>query len=263
MNIAFFLRYIWFLWLPISACQFSLKPVNVSEETPGFMIVQSDKLGNYFVVNREGALQKFDIMGKVSFSYANLRMGRITSFDATDPMKILVFFRESQQLIVLDNTLSEISNVHLNQMQGRYFSSVARTLDGSLVLFDNHNELVLKTNDKLQIEDESFPLFQEGFPGYKPQQMNSNSGNIVLNDPKRGFIIMDNYLDFRKFVPLLGAILIQVNDDELIYLKKDKLFKMDLIFYEERNIQWPDKQTVPTCFCYENQQVILFDHLKL
>jgi hypothetical protein len=262
MNTVFFLRYFWLLWLPISACQFSVKPVTVSQETPALMIAQSDKLGNYFVVNREGALQKFDINGKVSFSYTNLRMGRITSFDAIDPMKILVFFRESQQLIVLDNTLSEISNVPLNQLEGRYFSSVARTLDGSMVLFDNYYELLLKTSDKLQIEDESFPLFQEGFPGYKPQQMKSNSGNIVLNDPKRGFIIMDNYLDFRKFVPLLGAILIQVNDDELIYLKKDKLFKMDMVFYEEQIIQWPDKLSVPSCFCFENQQVIHFEHFK-
>lgn len=261
MNTAYFLKYFWLIWLSFSACQLSLKPVTVSEEIPGFMIAQSDKLGNYFVVNREGVLEKFDINGQVSFSYTNLRLGRITSFDATDPMKILVFFRESQQLVVLDNTLSEISSVPLNQMQGRYFSSAARTWDGSMVLFDNHNELILKTNDKLLIEDESFPLFQEGFPGYKPGQMKCSSGNIVLNDPKRGFILMDNFLDFRKFVPLPGAHLIQVNDDELIYLKKDKLFRMDMSFFEEKIIQWPEQST-PSCFCYENQQVIHFGNFK-
>jgi len=228
-------------------------------EIPQTMIIQADKLGNFFLVNQDGILQKFDPSGKLSFIYNNHRAGKITSFDASEPMKILVFFKESQELILLDNTLSEISIIPLNQLNGRYFSSVARTNDGSLVLYDANNEILLKTDEKLVIETESFPLFQEGFPGFKPHQIKCNNQHILLNDANIGLILMDNFCNFRKIIPIQRATLVAVNDDYMVYLKDEKLIKSDFIFFEEEIHPWPDNRTTTSYFGYQHDHLILQD----
>lgn len=259
MNITFFHNLLLFCWITVFSCETTGKTMMFTGESPQNMIIQTDQLGNFFVVNQEGILQKYDPTGKVSFLYNNHRAGKITSFDATEPMKILVFFKESQELILLDNTLSEISIIQLNQLNGRYFSSVARTNDGSLVLYDANNEILLKTDEKLVIESESFPLFQEGFPGFKPQQIKCNNQFILLNDPKSGLILMDNFCNFRKIIPIQQATLVAINDDYMVYLKNDKLIKSDLIFFEERIIPWPEGKAKPLYFGYQHDRLILPD----
>jgi hypothetical protein len=259
MNIAFFHNVLLFCWLTVFSCETTGKTMMIPGESPQTMIIQADQLGNFFVVNQDGILQKYGPTGKVSFQYNNHRAGKITSFDATEPMKILVFFKESQELILLDNTLSEISIIPLNQLDGRYFSAVARTNDGSLVMYDANNEILLKTDEKLVIEAESFPLFQEGFPGFKPHQIKCNNQHILLNDPKTGLILMDNFCNFRKIIPIQHATLVALNDDYMVYLKNDKLIKSDLIFFEEQIIPWPDHQAMPLYFGYQHDRLILPD----
>lgn len=259
MNTAFFLKQFWLYCLVATSCHISGRMPPSDVEPPKVSIVQSDKLGNYFALNKAGLLQKFDLTGKVSYTYNNQTSGRIWSFDAADPMKILVFFRESQELMLLDNTLSELASIHLNQLTGRYFSAVSRTNDGSVALFDVNSEVMLKTNDKLAIEAESFPLYQEGFAGFRPQEMKSNTQNIILNDPEKGLVLMDNFGNFRKFLPVTDAVIVHIDDAAIVYLKKDELVRLDLSFFEEQTIPWPENGSIPSCFGLDQDQVNIFE----
>src|SRR5438552_190098 len=65
----------------------------------------ADNLGNFYTV-REDELIKYLPNGKMFARYSNLKLGSISAIDVTNPLKILLYYRDFQQIIFLDNQLS-------------------------------------------------------------------------------------------------------------------------------------------------------------
>lgn len=78
-----------------------------------------DALGyDYFAKNNVLYKQK----NSEKWEYKNLSLGKITSVDLINPLKILVFYRDFNSVILLDNQLSEISKINFSD-----FDIVAQT----------------------------------------------------------------------------------------------------------------------------------------
>jgi len=70
-----------------------------------------DHLGEFYLVkNNQITKQKKD----KKYNYSNLLYGEITSIDIRNPFQILVFYRDFQSFVVLDNQLNEILNVNFS-----------------------------------------------------------------------------------------------------------------------------------------------------
>src|SRR5688572_3667151 len=74
-----------------------------------FDFFEADNFGNIYTVKNE-ELCKYLPNGKRHARYSNLRYGNITSLDVSNPLKILLYYRDFQQIIFLDNQLSVNSN---------------------------------------------------------------------------------------------------------------------------------------------------------
>jgi len=66
-----------------------------------------DGLGFYWNISASRIL-KFNLQGEVVASYSNLSLGKPYSIDATDPFRVMIFFRESQILVFLNSEASII-----------------------------------------------------------------------------------------------------------------------------------------------------------
>src|ERR1043166_5956386 len=64
-----------------------------------------DAIGNVYIINGE-ELVKYNPSAKILARYSNLKLGQITSMDLTNPLKILLYYRDYQQLVYLDDQLS-------------------------------------------------------------------------------------------------------------------------------------------------------------
>jgi len=73
-----------------------------------------DALGyDYFAKNNVLYKQK----NSEKWEYKNLSLGKITSVDLINPLKILVFYRDFNSVILLDNQLSEISKINFSDFE--------------------------------------------------------------------------------------------------------------------------------------------------
>ncbi len=69
--------------------------------------------------------------------FSDLRLGTISSVDLVNPLKITVFYAETQTAVILDNTLNEITRVNFNELENFRNVSHARTArDGQLWIFN-------------------------------------------------------------------------------------------------------------------------------
>lgn len=69
---------------------------------------------NYLYWIKDNVLHKKE--GKNAYSFSNNLLGNIQSVDLTNPLTILVFYYQSQTVIILDNKLNEIERVVFSQM---------------------------------------------------------------------------------------------------------------------------------------------------
>ena len=69
---------------------------------------------NYLYWVQDNVLHKKE--GKNAYSFSNNLLGNIQSVDITNPLTVLVFYYQSQTVIILDNKLNEIERVVFSQM---------------------------------------------------------------------------------------------------------------------------------------------------
>jgi hypothetical protein len=75
-------------------------------------IIGQDQFGfSYFVLN--------DVFHKIkdnkAFEYKNVSLGKITTVDIKNPLKILLYYENFNTVILLDNQLNEVQKVNLSQ----------------------------------------------------------------------------------------------------------------------------------------------------
>src|SRR3954471_3752167 len=83
------------------------KPLVIKTKFDSFT---TDNIGNIYTI-KEDELIKYLPSGKFFARYSNLRLGNITYVDATNPLKLILYYRDFQQLVFLDNQLSVNSEV--------------------------------------------------------------------------------------------------------------------------------------------------------
>ena len=66
----------------------------------------TDNIGQLYSVEGD-MLKRFNQEGKLQYNYNNKTFGNISFVDPTNPLRVVVFYKELSQVVFLDNTLAE------------------------------------------------------------------------------------------------------------------------------------------------------------
>ena len=83
-----------------------------------------DKFDNIFYTKNR-TLYKSET--RQTLEYAALNLGEITTVDIVNPFKISVFYKQSNTVVLLDNTLTEIIRIEFSNLEDFRNSAIART----------------------------------------------------------------------------------------------------------------------------------------
>jgi hypothetical protein len=76
-----------------------------------------DNLGNIFLLDRSNQLKKLSPEGDSIAIYSNApRYGNLYSIDASNPMKVLLYYRDFGTIVVLDRLLNVRTSVDLRHL---------------------------------------------------------------------------------------------------------------------------------------------------
>lgn len=96
--------------------------------------IGADNFQNLYYTSRN-TLYKKD--SKEVIEFAALNLGEITSVDLINPLKLIVFYRESNTVVVLDNTLAEIRRINFSTIENfRNVSQATNAGDRRLWIFN-------------------------------------------------------------------------------------------------------------------------------
>src|SRR4051812_1226942 len=75
-----------------------------------------DELGNVYVVRKDNSLVKFTEAGDSSTFYRSVLNGEIGGVDATNPLRVVVYYPAYSKVVLLDRMLAPKSELDLKKM---------------------------------------------------------------------------------------------------------------------------------------------------
>jgi hypothetical protein len=201
----------------------------------------SDPLGNVYII-KNNHLLKFNQDYSQAAEYTNLFLGNIHSIDVSDPLRILIYYRDYNQLIWVDNFLSEIrSPIWLDDLGVDQARLVCSSNQGGFWLFNGLNNQLQYYDVNLQFVHESITLNSLTGPDIEPVFLLEKSRQVYLNVPGIGILVFDLFGNYSKTIPLEIPGEFQVTDRYIYYFKAGELFSYDLRNNHSIKLQLPEE----------------------
>jgi len=214
-------------------------------EIPGeFDQIYTDNLGNLYLID-EFNLYKYNSAGNLHFTYSDNFLGKIGSISIGDGLKVLVYYSENAQMVVLDNTLSKISEpVNLNFNNLGTATLATTSVQNSFWFYDPLQGALIRTTNTINIIFNSGNLDQ--FLNYhiNPNYMVEFSNHLYLNDPAIGVLVFDIFGTYLKTIPIMGLKTIQVAEKGIYFYRENHLFFYDFRDFNQSEIPLPVKGTL-------------------
>jgi hypothetical protein len=205
---------LFFLICQIGIAQ-SLAPV-IKTPLVADQFIGSDNYKNtYFIKDR--VINKQGPDG--NFRFNDLQLGRITSVDIINPLKVIAFFQDTNTVVMLDNKLNEIERINFNNLP-KFLNVSTATNAGS-------NSLWLFNVDTQQLELYNYgsklqTVVSQPFPGKLISQASNFNYCFTLTEKKlRAFNIYGSILNE---APSEGYERIIQQNENLVALKENSLY---------------------------------------
>ncbi len=199
----------------------------------------TDNIGNTYLVNGE-ELIKYNNTGVLFKKYSNKRYGNITKTDATNALKILLYYKDFQQLVFVDNQLSQNGDViSLEQLGYEQTELVCSSFNNSFWIYNKQNNELVRFNENSQPVAKTGNLKQTLRANIKPNFMLEHNSYLYLNCPDNGVYVFDIYGTFTKIISIKNLENFQVSNNILYYFKDRQLVMYNSKTFEEQ-IQYND-----------------------
>ncbi len=177
----------------------------------------TDNFGNTYLVKAD-EIRKYNPSGDLLKIYSNKNLGKITSIDASNAMRLLVFYKDFSSVIILDDLLSQNGDIiNLLDLSLEQSDLICSSFNNGMWFFNRQNANLMRLDDKLQTAVNTGNLNRLLGSDLKPNFILEYDGFIYLNNPEEGILVFDIYGTYFKTLTIKGLQHFQVKDKNLIY----------------------------------------------
>ena len=217
------LLYIFFLITHLCFAQSNFKIVAKIDVQADFFT--TDNLSNSYVV-RANELIKYDKKGKLLYKYSNKNLGNIDFVDASNMLRLLVFYKNFSQILFLDNTLSLNGEpVSLDKMGFQQTQLVCSSYNNGLWLYNQQNLELVRIDQSFLKTQQTGNLSLLLNVDLQPIYLVEYDNKVYLNNPSTGILIFDIYGTYYKTLPIKNVKHFQPIGNDLIYFISDNKVK--------------------------------------
>lgn len=211
-----------------------------------YQLFAADNLQNIYVLTATNEVVKYTPDGKEQFRYPNSTLGSIKTIDVSNPLLIMVFFPDYQNVLLLDRTLSPAGQFNLFRAGLLQVTAVGMANDNHLWAYDATTFQLKKIDREGTVLFESTDLSLELGRSISPVKIFEKNQTVFLCDPKEGILLFDTFGKYLKTLHLKGISNCQVLGDELYYLEKGQLVSFNLQSLTSKSYVLPEGLHNPT-----------------
>jgi hypothetical protein len=158
-----------------------------------------DNLGNCFIVSSSGQIKKLNSDGDSSGVFNDVRRyGKLFSIDVSNPLKVLLYFKNFGTVLVLDRFLNVRSTIDLRRQNLFQVKAIGQSYDNNIWVFDEQESKLKKVGDDGKVIDQSadFRMIFDSMPS--PQVIIDQEKLVYLYDSIKGVYVFDYYGAFKN-----------------------------------------------------------------
>jgi hypothetical protein len=190
--------------------------------------ITMDELGNTYAVRNDNVLIRYNNFGDSTGFYRSVLNGDIGMVDATNPLRILLYYPAFSKVLLLDRMLTEKAEIDLRRRQILNATAVAQASDGYLWVYDPFNARLLKLNELGRMVRSSNDLRQEIAFVPAPTFMIERDRRVYVSDTAQGILVFDQFSTYINTLPFKGITRLQAFGQQLVYLAGSTLHSYDM-----------------------------------
>jgi len=175
-------------------------------------------------------LVKFDQKGNLLYTYSSISKGEIHTIDVSNPLRVLVHFKENNEVVFLDNTLSvQGSSLNFNTLGLYDVTLVCNSFQNHLWAYQSAS-LKLVRLDQAGTQVAETPMLST-FIDLNSLEFHSlvETGNYLYLTTKSGRVFMfDQYGNYFKEISVSASADLKFNDENVIYQTTETLILYNL-----------------------------------
>lgn len=177
----------------------------------------TDNLGNIYLLTATNQIKKLNEKGDSIAVYNDVRRyGKVYSIDATNPLKVLVYYKDFSTIIILDRLLNVRSTVDLRRQNILQARAITTSYDNNVWVFDELDSKLKKIDEsgKVLLESTDYRQVFDSVP--TPTAMYDRDGQLYMYDPAKGLFVFDYYGGKKNNFQILHLADLQVIDKNTI-----------------------------------------------
>ncbi len=191
-------------------------------------LFSTDNFGNTYLVKGD-EITKYNPSGELLKIFSAKNLGKITSIDASNPLRVLVFYKDFASLLFVDDLLSQNGDViNLLDLSLEQSDVVCTSFNNGLWFFNRQNANLVRLDENLQTVVNTGNLNRLLGTELKPNFICEYNGYVYLNNPAEGIIIFDIYGTYFKTLPVKNLLHFQVKENRIIFFDGKELRSYDM-----------------------------------
>lgn len=220
-------------------------------------------MSNIYLMSAD-VLQKYDPSGTAIKSYSNKSLGKITAVDASNPLKLVLFYRNFLQIVFLDNTLSQNGDpVSIESLGYPQTQLVCSSHDNGIWIYNQQNFELIRFDQNLQVSNQTGNLVQQLGMDIKPSYMIEYNNRLYVNNPSTGILVFDVFGTYYKTIPIKNNSGFQFKEDEILFYQNNKLNSFNTVTLQLHSSVLPDSTAISARLVRDKLYVLQKDTLSI
>jgi len=198
----------------------------------------TDQLNNiYFIDNHK--FIKIETYSDEVLEYGSLSYGAITSADVSNPLQILLFYRDFNQIAFLNNKLGILhSPLNLSTLGIEQAQLVCSSGKGGIWVFNERDNRLVYFDQQFRSSNRS-KIIAMPASGVNPVYMIEEQNNLYMYVPDIGILVYDRFASHVATIPYSGPERFQVIGGRIIYFYNKELIAIDTKTREKTILNLP------------------------
>ncbi|WP_118974301.1 hypothetical protein [Taibaiella koreensis] len=227
-------------------------------------LITTDELGNVYLVRQDNGLIRYSADGDSTGNFRSIQNGELQWVDATNPLRVLLYYPNFSKLILLDRMLSVKNDLDLKKLGIFNAQAVGMSADGRIWVYDFVNARLKKIDDQLNVTNTSNDMRQELGEVPRPTALLERDSRVFLCDSSKGIYTFDRFASYLNMLEIKGVQQLQAFGSQLVYREADSLRAYDLRTLNLKTIPLPAQADFIDARIERNRLYLLFtDRLEL
>lgn len=158
--------------------------------------------------------------------YQNQFLGNINQVDINNPLRLLLFFGESNTIIYLNQELSQIGEaINLDEIGNIEVKAICSSVTNGFWIFNSFTKRLEYYNEKLKPVHSSEVLNEINSIENNKFELQMYGDRLYLNTYFQGILVFDIYGTYIKTLPIIKANSFQIIGSGILYTLKNQILK--------------------------------------